>query len=230
MSMRSPQDASRGIGRTSPDAYKGSRIWRRPSDARAAAVQSPCDACTMSTVIQRGSLDFESGSRGSINSGTPVEQLITLVAFKRDGQNPGAIVMVKPRSRKSGKAQGGSPVGETTLARAGDDDELSTSRRHEDVPLEAGPGAVGGADEISYQKLSKPFTDAQDREIADFIGKHPCFYDSGHKDHRNKNGREALLRQLAHTMFASGKCVFLALKSSVHTVVIFELLFLTEYE
>ena len=111
----------------------------------------------------------------------------------------------KQKGKSSSKAREASPTEETNTARAGEGDEPSTSQDRRD-PITV--GAVGGGDEeISYQKLSKPFTDAQDRQIAVFFGRHPCFYKT-HPDYKNKKKRDALIKEFAQSMFASGKCVF----------------------
>ena len=134
-----------------------------------------------------------------------MEELITRVAVKVDRRQVKFAMVKGNKQKKSSKGREASPAWDTTTARAGDVDEPSTSQ---DPPDQLPLGAVGGGDEeISYQKLAKPFTDAQDRQIAVFFGQHPCFYDKTDQDYKNKKRREALIKQFAQTMFASGKCV-----------------------
>ena len=107
--------------------------------------------------------------------------------------------MVRQSKKKGSKGREGSPAGESNTSRPSEDHEAPVN------PL----GAVGGDEEMAYQKLSKPFTDAQDKEIAVFFSQHPCFYDQTHEDYKNKDKRKALILEFAHDMFASGKSVFL---------------------
>ena len=135
---------------------------------------------------------------GSISSGAPVEELIARVEVKVDRRQV-KFAMVKGNKKKSSKGREASPAGESNTSRPSEDHEAPVN------PL----GAVGGDEEMAYQKLSKPFTDTQDKAIAVFFRQHPCFYDQTHDDYKNKEKRTALIKEFAHDMFASGKSVFL---------------------
>ena len=102
---------------------------------------------------------------------------------------------------------------EPDTARAGEGDEPSTSQEAQD-PFHEG----SGDEDTPTPQLSKPFTDGQDKEIAAFFGQHPCFYDQTHPDYKNKKKRDALIKQFAQSMFASGKCV-LSFKYILHKIV-----------
>ena len=122
----------------------------------------------------------------------------------------------KQKGKSSSRARETSMTEEPNTARAGEADEPSRSQdRRDPIPVE---GNYSGDEEISYQKLSKPFTDRQDKQIAAFFGEHPCFYDKTHPDYKNEKKRDALIKQFAQSMFASGKCVF-SFKYILHTIV-----------
>ena len=86
---------------------------------------------------------------------------------------------------------------EPETARAGEGDEPSTSQER---------GEDSGNEDTARPKLSKPFTNEQDKQIAAFFGQHPSFYDMSHPDYKNKK-RNVLIQQFAQSMFTSGKCV-----------------------
>ena len=148
---------------------------------------------------------------GSIRSGAPVEELIARLEDKVETRHVTFVkfAMVRQSKKKGSKGREGSPAGESNTSRPSGP---STSQDHEAPvnPLGAVGGAVGGdGEEMAYQKLSKPFTDTQDKAIAVFFRQHPCFYDQTHDDYKNKEKRTALINEFAHDMFASGKSVFL---------------------
>ena len=115
----------------------------------------------------------------------------------------------KKAKGKSGKPRETARREEPETARAGEGDEPSTSQEARD------PLAEGSVEE---DHRSKTFTDAQDKDIAAFFGQHPCFYDQTHADYKNKKKRDALIKQFAHSMFVSSKCV-LSFKYIVHKIV-----------
>ena len=104
----------------------------------------------------------------------------------------------KKHKSKSGKPRETARREEPETARAGEADEPSTSQE---------PGEDSGDEGTTTLKLSKPFTNRQDKQIAAFFGQHPCFYDMSHPDYKNKKKRNILIKQFAQSMFASGKCV-----------------------
>ena len=103
----------------------------------------------------------------------------------------------KKQKAKSGKTRETARREEPETARAGGRDEPSASQEREDI----------GDEDSGRPKLSKPFTNEQDKQIAAFFGQHPCFYDMSHPDYKNKKKRNALIQQFAQSMFTSGKCV-----------------------
>ena len=119
----------------------------------------------------------------------------------------------KKHKGKSGKPRETSRREEPDTARAAEADEPSTSQEHEDSFHEG-----SGDEDTATPQLSKPFTDRQDKKIAAFFDQHPCFYDKTHPDYKNKKKRDALIKQFAQSMFASGKCV-LSFKYILHTIV-----------
>ena len=104
----------------------------------------------------------------------------------------------KKQKSKSGKAHETTRREEPETARAGEADEPSTSQE---------PGEDSGDEDTATLKLSKSFTNRQDKQIADFFGQHLCFYDMSHPDYKNKKKRNILIKQFAQSMFVSGKCV-----------------------
>ena len=121
--------------------------------------------------------------------------------------------MVKESKKKTNKPRGTSKKDDHDTARAGAADESSTSQAPQD------PVREGSGDEDTVASLlSQPFTDQQDKAIAEFFSQHPCFYDMSHADYKNKRKRDGLLLEFAQSMFASGKCI-LSLKYIFHTVV-----------
>ena len=104
----------------------------------------------------------------------------------------------KKQKGKSGKSREAARREEPETARAGEGDEPSPSQV---------PGQHSGDEDTARPKLSKPFTNEQDRQIAAFFGQHPCFYDMSHPDYKNKKKRTILIQQFAQSMFTSGKCV-----------------------
>ena len=104
----------------------------------------------------------------------------------------------KKQKAKSGKTRETARREEPETARAGEGDEPSTSQER---------GEDSGDEDTGRPKLSKPFTNDQDKQIAAFFGQHPCFYDMSHPDYKNKNKRKVLIQQFAQSMFTSGKCV-----------------------
>ena len=104
----------------------------------------------------------------------------------------------KKHKAKSGKSREAARREEPETARAGEGDERSPSQ---------GPGQHSGNEDTARPKLSKLFTNEQDRQIAAFFGQHPCFYDMSHPDYKNKKKRTILIQQFAQSMFTSGKCV-----------------------
>ena len=104
----------------------------------------------------------------------------------------------KKYKAKSGKPRETARREEPETARAGEADEPSTSQE---------PGEDSGDEDTARPKLSKPFTNQQDKQIAAFFGQHPCFYDMSHPDYKNKKKRNILIKQFAQSMFTSGKCV-----------------------
>ena len=104
----------------------------------------------------------------------------------------------KKHKAKSRKPRETARREEPETARAGEADEPSTSQE---------PGQDSGDEDTACPKLSKPFTNQQDKQIAAFFGQHQCFYDMSHPDYRNKKKRKVLIQQFAQSMFMSGKCV-----------------------
>ena len=104
----------------------------------------------------------------------------------------------KKHKAKSGKTRETARREEPETARAGEGDEPSTSQE---------PGEDSGDEDTARPKLSKPFTNEQDMQIAAFFSQHPCFYDMSHPDYKNKKKRNVLIQQFAQSMFTSGKCV-----------------------
>ena len=104
----------------------------------------------------------------------------------------------KKKKGKSGKPRETARREEPETARAGEGDEPSPSQE---------PGEDSGDEDIATPKLSKPFTNQQDKQIAAFFGQYPCFYDMSHPDYKNKKKRNILIKQFAQSMFTSGKCV-----------------------
>ena len=115
---------------------------------------------------------------------------------------------------KPGKAHEKARTEESQAARAGEADEPSTSQG----PVHPFPDEASGDEDTASTRGSKTFTDAQDKQIAAFFGKHRCFYDKTHPDYKNRKKRDALLKQFAQSMFASGKCV-LSFENILHTIV-----------
>ena len=99
---------------------------------------------------------------------------------------------------KSGKPRETARREEPETARAGKGDEPSPSQEL---------GEDSGNEDTATPKLSKPFTNQQDKQIAAFFGQYPCFYDMSHPDYKNKKKRNILIKQFAQSMFSSGKCV-----------------------
>ena len=126
------------------------------------------------------------------------------------------MVQGKKHKGKSSRARETSMREEPNTARAGEADELSTSQEPEDPFPDEGNNS--GDEDTATRQLSKPFTDRQDKQVAAFFGQYPCFYDKTHPDYKNKKKRDALIKQFAQFMFASGKCVF-SFKYILHTVV-----------
>ena len=104
----------------------------------------------------------------------------------------------KKHKAKSGKPREAARREEPETARAGEGAEPSPSQE---------PGQDSGDEDTTRPKLSKPFTNQQDKQITEFFGQHPCFYDMSHPDYKNKKKRTVLIQQFAQSMFTSGKCV-----------------------
>ena len=121
----------------------------------------------------------------------------------------------KKQKGKSGKARETARREEPETARAGEADEPSTSQEPGEDPFSQ---VNSGDEDTATPKLSKPFTNRQDKQIAAFFGQHPCFYDMTHPDYKNKKKRNILIKQFAQSMFASGKCV-LSFKYNLETIV-----------
>ena len=102
----------------------------------------------------------------------------------------------KKQKAKSGKTRETARREEPETARAGGGDEPSTSQER---------GEDSGDEDTARPKLSKPFTNEQDKQIAAFFGQNPCFYDMSHPDYKNKKKRNVLIQQFAQSMFTSGK-------------------------
>ena len=95
----------------------------------------------------------------------------------------------KKQKGKSGKSREAARREEPETARVGGGDEPSPSQV---------PGQDSGDEETARPKLSKPFTNEQDRQIAAFFSQHPCFYDMSHSDYKNKKKRTILVKQFTH--------------------------------
>ena len=72
----------------------------------------------------------------------------------------------KKHKSKSGKPRETARREEPETARAGEADEPSTSQE---------PGEDSGDEDTATPKLSKPFINRQDKQIAAFFSQHPCF-------------------------------------------------------
>ena len=127
------------------------------------------------------------------------------------------MVQGKKQKGKSGKQRETARREEPETARAGEGDEPSQSQE---------AGEDSGDEDTATPKLSKPFTNTQDKEIAAFFGQYSCFYDMSHPDYKNKKKRNILIKQFAQSMFTSGKCV-LSFKFNL-ALIVFLLVMLNE--
>ena len=121
----------------------------------------------------------------------------------------------KKQKSKSGKARETARREEPEKARAGEGDEPSTSQEPGEDPFSQ---VNSGDEDTATPKLSKPFTNRKDKQIAAFFGQRPCFYDMSHPDYKNKKKRNILIKQFAQSMFMSGKCV-LSFKYNLEMIV-----------
>ena len=207
-SVRWPHDASRVIEWRSADAYKGTHAWWRSCDSRAVIREAPFDDPAIETddrkgirrltpwiphsSINRAGLWWRSSQDAQTSRWILLSQFIVQIDWVITmGQG-------KKQKGKSGKPRETARREEPETVRAGEADEPSTSQE---------PGEDSGDEDTATPKLSKPFTNRQDMQIAAFFGQHPCFYDMSHPDYKNKKKRNILIKQFAQSMFTSGKCV-----------------------